>query len=106
MTLATWILSENSEDLFNYSLPDGRGLRKGLDFMIPYIKDIKKWPFGKDVSNWNEQPGQRIFMAFASIRQEDSELFAMWKILGEKNSASDSTNFIPAKSPLLWIKLN
>ncbi len=30
-------------DLFNYSTVDGRSLRKGLDFLIPYANNEKEW---------------------------------------------------------------
>lgn len=39
-------LAEKSKvDLWNYTTPDGAGMRKALDFTIPYIDSKKKWPY-------------------------------------------------------------
>ncbi len=32
-------------DLWNYQSPDGRSLRRGLDFLVPYAAGDKKWDF-------------------------------------------------------------
>ena len=73
---------------------------------MPYIKDIDKWPFPKDITNWKEQPGQRNFMLLAALAQNNSEWFSLWKSLGEKNQQDQSINSLQSKSPLLWIGLN
>jgi hypothetical protein len=62
MALLAWTLSDKTFETWNYSLPDGRGLKKGLDFIKPFIQDKTSWPYKKDISNWNEQPNARPFM--------------------------------------------
>ena len=37
------------EDLWSYATPDGRGLRRGVAFLYPYIQDKSRWPYGADV---------------------------------------------------------
>ena len=32
-------------DLYNYTLPDGRGLEKALDYHVPYIINPDSWPY-------------------------------------------------------------
>jgi Alginate lyase len=32
-------------DLFNYQTADGRGIRKALDFMVPYVSPSVTWPY-------------------------------------------------------------
>jgi hypothetical protein len=32
-------------DLWNYSTPDGRSVRKGLDWLLPYVSGEKKWEY-------------------------------------------------------------
>lgn len=100
-----WILSDKSFDVWNYSLPDGRGIKKGLDFILPYLKDKTTWTFGKDVSHWEVQPGARQFMLYAAVVQNNQEWFELWKSLDEKDKSDESRLALPLKNPLLWIGL-
>jgi Alginate lyase len=36
-------------DLWTYELPDGRGMRKAMAFMAPFIKDKSQWKYPADV---------------------------------------------------------
>jgi hypothetical protein len=98
-----WILSEKSFDDWNYSLPDGRGFRKGLDYMLPYLKDKAKWKGGKDVDHWDGQPEPRQFMLFAALAGNDPGWFEMWKSLNEKKGSDKSRLSMMLKNPVIWI---
>ena len=100
-----WILSDKSFDVWNFSLNDGRGLKKGLEFIYPYLIDKNTWPYGKDVSNWEEQPNARQFMLFAALAGDNFKWFELWKSLGEKNNNDESRLSQALKNPLLWIDL-
>ena len=38
-----------ADNLWTFELPDGRGMRKALAFMVPFIRDKKTWPHPPDV---------------------------------------------------------
>jgi hypothetical protein len=101
-----WILSDNSFDLWNYSLADGRGLKKGLDFIKPYIFDKSQWPYNKDIAHWESKPDARKFMLFATLALNSSEWFSMWKSLTEKNCSEENRDSRSFKNPLLWINFH
>jgi hypothetical protein len=105
MTSLAWTLSDKTSDVWNYSLPDGRGLSKGLNFMMPYIQDKTKWPYKKDVSNWNNLPTARQFMLFAALAGNDPKWFDLWKSIIEKSKGDKKRLSNMARSPLLWIGL-
>src|SRR6185436_6150699 len=50
------IASTPQDDLWLYSLPDGRGMRKAMEFIFPFIDDKSKWSGKKDVLYWDEWP--------------------------------------------------
>jgi hypothetical protein len=101
-----WIISDKSFDGWNYSLPDGRGLWKGLDYMLPFLRDKTRWTGGKDVDHWDGQPDARQFMLFASIAGNNPAWFDLWKSLDEKKYTDETRLAIMLKNPLLWINLN
>ena len=98
-----WIVSDKNYDSWNYTLPDGRGLSKGLDYMWPFLKDKTKWTGGKDVDHWEEQPEPRQFMLFAAMKSNNASWFDLWKSLAEKNSSDASRRSMMLKNPLIWI---
>lgn len=100
-----WILDVKSKDLWNYTLPDGRGFRKGLDFMKPFLLDKSKWPGNKDVDHWEAQPEPRQFMLFAALTDKNTGWFDLWKHLSEKNSGDESRISMMLKNPLIWLNI-
>jgi len=98
-----WILSEKSFDDWNYSLPDGRGLWKGLEYMLPCLKDKTNWKGGKDVDHWDLQPEARQFMLFAALAGNEPVWFDLWKSLAEKNGSEESRKSMMLKNPIIWI---
>ena len=57
-TLAT-IASRVGVDLWHYETPDGRSIRKALDWMVPYYEGAKKWEY-QQISEWD--PGEAVAM--------------------------------------------
>jgi hypothetical protein len=100
-----WIISDNSFDGWTYTLPDGRGIWTGLNYMLPYLKDKTKWTGGKDVDHWEEQPDSRQFMLFAAITGNNSGWFDLWKSLDKKYTDENRLGMM-LKNPLLWINMN
>ena len=50
------ITSTPNDKLWTYELKDGRGMKKGLAFIMPYVIDKKAWPMKPDVMYWSEWP--------------------------------------------------
>jgi hypothetical protein len=49
-------LSTASDSLWTFTTPDGRGMRKLMAFMYPFIKDKNAWPYKQDVEHWDDFP--------------------------------------------------
>lgn len=56
-------------DLYNYQTADGRGLRKALDFLVPYLLGEQKWPH-KTMGDEDHTYYAAMFRAAASVYGE------------------------------------
>ena len=100
-----WILNDTNE-IWKYTLADGRGLEKGLNYMMPFLKDKSKWPGDKDVDHWKEQPEARQFMLFAAITNNDPKWFDLWKSLSKNNYSDNNPISMMLKNPWIWMNVN
>ena len=105
MAASALILSDESFDAWNYSLPDGRRIRKGVEFIMPFLKNTEKWPYRKDVENWEFQPGPRIFILLGALSENRQDWLTLWKTLKEKNNTDEESMVLPINTPILWIQL-
>ena len=58
-------------DLWNYTTPSGRSLKKGFDFMYPYLTKRKPWT-GEQIKEFNFAEGYDVLMA-ASVKYNCKE---------------------------------
>ncbi|MCK5136777.1 MAG: alginate lyase family protein [Bacteroidales bacterium] len=50
------LLSDKDHNLWEFELPDGRSIARGLEFMVPYVKDKSSWFNEPDVMYYDEWP--------------------------------------------------
>lgn len=97
------MLTDKRHNEWQYTLPDGRNLDKGVRFMKPYVVDKSKWPYKKDIAYWDDQPGRRPFMFFAAMMIPKSDWISIWKENEERLKTDESQRNMPLKNPILWI---
>ena len=61
------MLSTPDDNLWSFTLPDGRGLRKAFDFMVPFIADKSKWTLPADVMFFEYRPVRHASLVFAGL---------------------------------------
>jgi len=103
MATLAWILTNGGLNAWNFTLTDGRSMKKGVDYIKPYVMDKNKWPFPKDISHWNEQPGRRPFMFFAALIQQQPEWVSIWQSCSAGFPSDESKRNMPIKNPILWL---
>ena len=67
MATVAQILSTPQDDLWRFELPDGRGLRKAVSWMAPFIRSRKGWPFPPDVMYDDQWPMRHASLLFAGL---------------------------------------
>ena len=73
------IVSETGDNLWNFATPDGRGVRKAIEYMYPYIKDKKTWPKPPDVMYFEYWPMRQEALLFGGLAYKRADYIDVWK---------------------------
>ena len=103
MATAAWILSTPADDLWRFELPDGRGLRRAVACMAPFIRDRKKWPFPPDVMYDDQWPMRQPSLLFAGLAYGETSYLELWKTLPADSSVDEVVRNFFVRQPLLWV---
>jgi hypothetical protein len=103
MATAAWLLSTPGEDLWRFDLPDGRGLRRAVAFMVPFIRDRRKWPFPPDVMYDDQWPLRHASLLFAGLAYGEAAYLDLWKTLPADSAVDEVVRNFFVRQPLLWV---
>ena len=96
------ILSTLKENLWKFELPDGRGMKKAMAFMSPFIADKKKWPYPSDVMYFDEWPVRHPSLLFAGLAFNSEEYIKLWLRLNPDPTVDETIRNYPIRQPILW----
>jgi hypothetical protein len=97
------ILSTSNDDLWSFELPDGRGMKRGMSFMAPYIRDKKSWPRPPDVMYDKEWPMRQSTLLFAGLRFGNRDYLDLWKSLRADSTVEEVIRNFFIRQPVLWV---
>lgn len=103
MATVCHILSTEEDNLWTYTTEDGKNLQKGIEFILPYIKDKSLWPLPPDVMYWDEWPVAQPFLFMGAIGLNNQEYLEIWTKLDHFPSDEEVIRNLPIRNPLLWI---
>lgn len=98
------VLSTPDDDLWTFELPDGRGMRKAVAFLFPFLADKSQWPRKPDVQAWDGWPAQQPCLLFAGIRFNEPNYLDLWKKLPPDPADPEVQRNIAITQPVLWLK--
>jgi hypothetical protein len=98
------VLSTPEEDLWKFQLPDGRGIRKAMEFLYPYLADRSKWPRAPDVQAWDGWPARQPCLLFAGLALGEPKYLELWKRLPPDPQNEEVRRNIALTQPVLWVK--
>jgi len=102
MSILTQTLSSGQDDLWHWTLPDGRGMAKAVAWMYPFILDKKKWPKPPDVMYDKEWPIAQPSLLFAAVWLDKPEYIDLWKKLDHDPTVEEVLRNWPVRQPVLW----
>ena len=97
------VLSTPDDDLWNFELPDGRGIRKAMAFLYPYLADKSKWPHRPDVQAWEGWPVRQPSLLFTGLAYGQQNYLDLWLKLSADPTNSEVRRNIAITEPILWV---
>ena len=97
-------LSTPGDDLTRFTLPDGRGLIRGVEFLAPYVADKSRWPKKPDVMYWDEWPVRQPFLLFGALTTGREDWLAAWQRLNADPETEEIRRNLPIREPVLWVR--
>jgi hypothetical protein len=97
------LLSTARDDLWSFTLPDGRGMRRAMQFMVPYIREKKGWPKPPDVMYDREWPMRQASLLFAGLAFSEPSYLDLWRKLPADSSVDEVIRNFFIRQPVLWV---
>jgi hypothetical protein len=102
MTMVCLILSDKDYDLWNYSTADGKSIRKGIEFLYPYVADKNLWPYNKDVMYWENWPVAQPFLLLGADKFNMKPWYDTWRSLEHFPEVEEVIRNLPIRNPVIW----
>jgi hypothetical protein len=103
MATVCQILSTPQNNLFTFQTADGRGFRRAMEYMAPFIANKKSWPLKPDVMYDNEWPMRQVSLLFAGIAFKRQDYFELWKKLPADSNVEEVIRNFFIRQPVLWM---
>ena len=104
MAMLVQVLSTPADNLWVYTTADGRGLRRAMAYMFPYIKDKRSWPKPPDVMYHDQWPVRQPALLFAGRAFQEPRSIDLWKTLDPAPTVDEVDRNYPIRQPLLWVE--
>lgn len=102
MVMICQILSTGQDNLWTYKAPEDQTIKKGIEFMYPYVADKSKWPFKEDVMYWNDWPVAQPFLVFGAANFQQNNWLQTWKTLEHNPTTEEVIRNLPIRNPIIW----
>jgi len=96
-------LGTPQDNLWTWELPDGRGMRKVLEFMVPYVRDKHSWPHKPDVMYFDQWPVRHAALLFGGLALDRAEYIEVWRKLDPDPTVDEVIRNFFIRQPLLWV---
>jgi len=103
MAILCQLLSTSDDNLWTFALPDGRGIRKAVEYLYPYLHDKSKWPHRPDVEHFEDWPVRQPALLFTACAFSEKEYLDLWKTLDPDPSDPEVRRNMAVTQPLLWV---
>ncbi|GAB3910062.1 alginate lyase family protein [Larkinella knui] len=103
MTMICQILSTPTTNLWAYQTTDGRGIRKGIEYLYPFVQNKASWPLKPDVMYWNDWPVAHPFLVVGAVAFGQTNWLTTWKKLDHHPQVDEVVRNLPIRNPVIWL---
>jgi hypothetical protein len=96
-------LSTADDDLWTFETADGRGLRRALAYLVPFIRDKKTWPLPPDVLYDEHWPMRQSSLLFGGLALGRPDYVDLWKTLPADSKVEEVVRNFFIRQPVLWV---
>jgi hypothetical protein len=104
MGMLAQTLSSPTTNMWAYETPDGRGMRRALAYMYPYVENKRSWPKAPDVMYDDAWPVRHPSLLFGGLALHEPTYIALWKRLDPDPTIDEVLRNYPVRQPLLWMR--
>ena len=97
------ILTSSGENLWEFKTADGKSLKKGMEFIYPFITDKSTWPFEKDIYIWEEWPARQSSLLFAGMAFRNKDYIDTYFNLPANPAHPEVIRNLPVRHPVIWL---
>ncbi|MGN6642430.1 MAG: alginate lyase family protein, partial [Verrucomicrobiota bacterium] len=97
------VLTTPEDNLWEFQLPDGRGMRQAVAYLYPFLADKSKWPLKPDVQAWESWPARQPCLLFAGLAYGQPGYLELWKRLPADPKDFEVRRNMGITQPVLWI---
>lgn len=105
MVTLAYVLSDESDNLFNYETINQTSLQNAINFMYPFVDDKSKWTYGKDVMYWDQWPIAHPFLLFGAVVYKNENWNRLWERLEHFPENEEVIRNLPVRNPLIWLNI-
>ena len=102
MAMVCQILSTRSDNLWEYLTSDGRSIKKGIEYLHPFVQDKSQWPHKQDVMYWENWPIAHPFHLLGAIQYSNKNWFVTWQKLDHNPQVEEVIRNLPIRNPVIW----
>ena len=103
MVMNCQILSDASNNLWEYESPNGRTIKMGLEFMQPFVADKSTWPLTPDVMFWDNWPVAHPSFILGGAQFNRKDWIELWSRHKHFLEVEEVRRNVPIRNPLLWL---
>lgn len=103
LALLCQVLSTPTDNLWAFELPDGRGMRRAIAYLHPYLADKSKWPLPPDVQSWEGWPVRQASLLFSGLAFGEPRYLALWRRLPADSEDLEVRRNLACTQPVLWL---